>query len=330
MNRNKSNIVDLTTKDIQSQQLTIGTPITPSFTPHSYDFRNLISHVNDCAIKCENLPDRQKLFVIKSKKLASNEASLGQWNDQHIIETLNSYSMHKSSILQYRAVVSDAVGAPAQEFFKMMQNASKNILDSLLNVIVCTEGAKGVLDLKSRLNIIPYGSFEFDVLRCYNIIIYSTPFIIMSTYERSLLTPEVFFNAPYEHIATNLVDYITNHPPDNSSILLRMQIKLENSLPQIGLLRDAYEAYLEVSRKTKLFGVVSLIPVTFKYFVLPISNVLWSQLIPTVPAITDAVTAGLPVSPAVIPDVPALSPEDLNRILSVIMKTFADEFPVFS
>ena len=98
---------------------------TDTFTPHSFDSRNLVRHAIETGTKCNALPDNSKLYIIKSKKLANNPAAAGQWNDQHVFETLNSYSMFKSSVEKYRQKLVTSMVEQPMGFVKLMKEQSK-------------------------------------------------------------------------------------------------------------------------------------------------------------------------------------------------------------
>ena len=56
----------------------------------------------------------------------------------------------------------------------------------------------------------------------------------------------------------HLIEYISQVPLENTNVLLRMQIKLENSLPQISLFCDTYSLFRNFTKdKTFWYSIVS-------------------------------------------------------------------------
>lgn len=303
-------------------EIVLGTQEVPaSFTAsvsHSYDFRNLIAHIATYAQKNNNLVDKDRIYLIKSKMLANNPSAANTWNDQYIIENVNKFSMFKENLLSYRTVLKDVLANHSQfTYFSDMRDASYDLTNVILKSVYYTEGIDGIVNIGTKLDRLVSGGgvFNPDCLRIYNLLIYSAPFILTDAFNSTILTQDMFFYAPYETIAGNLHVYIQSAPFQNLNFMLRMQLRIESNLPDFGIYHDSYRALIEAYRNHKLLGVaVSVTPIIVKYVIIP--------------AIEALLTKGNPSDAMVLsghgstPTEPVLSPEDVEYIVQLMYEMY--------
>lgn len=224
---------------------------------YSFDFLNLFNHCSRVAERNANIQDNS-LFVLKSRSLDASH-----WNDQSFMETLNKITLFQENIAEYKNAVRRLVedGNFTRQFLDL-STASENITACLLKTIYHTEGIHGIGILNDNLsNIIHGGNFNPDCLKIYNVIIYSAPFMLIDAANGAAFSQLAFFHSPYELISASMQNYLSTFQFEELTFLMKMQLKLERSLPDMQACRELYEALMWAYRRGRILGIISVVTV---------------------------------------------------------------------
>lgn len=241
---NKNSMVTLGTQSVQNESV-LGTVEIPtsfySFRTSTYtaDFRNMYNH--SVRLLQENADIQgNSLYYIKSKQLSTPHD-----NDQFVIDTINKTSIFDTDIALYKEAVKSIVdsGDHVSHFYKL-HPVGQGVTDCILKSLYYTKGIDGVYMLnESLLKIVNSCSFNPDVLKIYNILLYTAPFILIDAANGCSFSNLSFFYSPYELIAANLHTYIMGFRFEDLTYLLRLQLRLELNVPQI---KQCMQLYREV------------------------------------------------------------------------------------
>ena len=100
-----------------------------------------------------------------------------------------------------------------------------------------------------------------DCFKLYNVLMYTAPFMHMDAVNGNSLYQLVFFDCPYELIATNLQNYLSTFRFEELPFLLRMQLRIEGAVPEIQACRDLYALLIWAFSHGKTLGVLSAITI---------------------------------------------------------------------
>lgn len=123
----------------------------------------------------------------------------------------------------------------------------------------------------TRHTIINNNTYNPDCLKMYNLLIYSSPFILCNVFTGGDFTHAMFLHAPFELVATNFQTFITSFPFEDPSFPLRMQMRLEGAIPEGTFIHNAYHYILEhcsQGRRYAKYGIYSGILSTIAKLVL--------------------------------------------------------------
>ena len=261
-------------------QLVLGNPnVSPTriLPPHTYDLRNFIRHSMEFLQKNERLTDQNKLFVFKSRALENNADV--NWTDAQVIETLNKSTLYRPVLTSYRRKVTDFINNDnVLPYLPDFHPVSKDVVNAVLNLVYTIQGLDGILSIRTNLSnlITPGARFDPECLKVYNLLIYSAPFVLTEAFlnPTTMFTQEMFFNAPYESIATFLHQHMLVYDYPNLNFIIRTQMRIENSLPEITAMRAMYDAAITMYRTTRLIGTVGSVITP----IIPIGGILLRAL----------------------------------------------------
>ena len=217
------------------------------FESYSFDLKNLINHCLNAFRMTHNLDNRDKLLVIKSNFMRDNRELMDS-SDIYAVEALNKFSMFHRVRSNFRENLNVAVNdSNYGTCFHVLREPSREVTASLLDAVFYTKGFQGIQTLRDNLQTIIIGgcSYNPDVIKVYNFIIYSTPFIFCDLASNDFsqivgVTKQMCLHSPFEVISHELISVINNHPFQNLSFVLKTQMQLENTLPDSGAVRNAY------------------------------------------------------------------------------------------
>lgn len=199
---------------------------------------NIVQHSLGLIKKNKLSIEQDDLYCIKNTSVLES----GEWNDVHVIENLNKSFIFKKDILSYKKriyTLSDSFN-----FFKDIQDESKcisiNFMQSILLFGKSDEMEQFRLALTNILNSGANSETGFsNCLKVYNILLYSAPFIFLTTVTEPNSLPLSIFT-PFEYASTELYRLSLSIDYTNLPFYMKIQAELENSLPQIFYFKNVY------------------------------------------------------------------------------------------
>ena len=219
------------------------------------DFMNLFNHSWGLMRRNAANQDNHSLAVLRS---ASLDPTIQ--NDQFVIDFMNRTSFFNIDIMNYKNEVRRIVdsGLFSQQFFAL-KDASKSLTDSILKTIYYTGGIDGVNLLNNNLGNVIIGNFNPDCLKIYNIIIYTAPFVLIDAAQGNAFSQLAFFYSPYELIAAHLQAYSATFVYEDLTFLMKLQMKLEQNLPEIKLCKQLYSTLLMCYAAQRRIGTIAVL-----------------------------------------------------------------------
>jgi hypothetical protein len=185
--------------------------------------------------KNKNIASFTQVNVTKSRNIPE-----GAWNDVYVMEQLNKISTFDESIVAYKRKllnVTDPINC-----FTDLKDVSKELTLSILKTLRLRDRGEDLQEFINVLSIAQGDSQEFkDFLPFYNILLYSVP------YAFSLAATDLSVNfmlnfSPYDFCAHTLQTLNLDLVMGDITWHMRLQAKLEGSMPDIGRYRDLYDA----------------------------------------------------------------------------------------
>jgi hypothetical protein len=137
-----------------------------------------------------------------------------------------------------------------------MRDTSEAVTQSIIKTVYYTEGPSGITCLLSYFNNVLSADVTMkDCYRIYNLIIYSCPFMLWTAFDQNALTSTLLFHSPYEVIVFDLHAYVSSYPFEELTFPLRVQTKLECSVPDFREVSEMCQSFLRHRR----FGAVTAI-----------------------------------------------------------------------
>jgi hypothetical protein len=168
--------------------------------------------------------------------------------------------MFKDNISSYHLTNDYVVShGDSSHFFFNLKTASEQLTISLLNSVYYVDGYNGIQRIHRCLHAIcqPGAAFNPDVLNAYNLLVYSSPFILCQVYNADLdlnTCSNVIGHSPYELIASQLNTLLSTYSYQDLSFVLRHQLRFEHNMPDIGALRDTYDYLLHCFNQARRFA----------------------------------------------------------------------------
>ena len=238
------------------------------------DLQNIVEHSLSLAQKNKTNICEKKLHILKNSEVMGSD----EWNDIHVIDTLNKSTVFKKVIVSYKENL-DLINNPL-EYFSNMSSSSGDLTKAIMQSIMLFEGNEGISSLRTSLLNIQYGLCDLKWVECkklYNILLYSAPFFLVSQ------NPDLVIHAPFEFLSNQLysLSYYTDYT--SLSFFMKLQATLEKSLPEMSYLRDLYtmSQYTVFKIGLYFFRRRNLIPIGGLYILRLSAPILLDLSLPT-------------------------------------------------